>query len=266
MSMPVPPVDPGSTSDSGFEFDEDVPGFPRCFRCRYRLTGPTEQCVTCAHRALNYPDAYRRACGVCDQPLAQGTYCANRLCRDDRRRAFTRVYAIGLKERGSPLGQMIRRYKYMAKTGWALIFGRLLLGWLEQTMNPADVNLIVASPTYTGPPDWRLPHTEAVLDSAALQDARGLWPFDRQEPRAIVATGPRPQSAGASLAAKRTSAAVLATVLLVPDPFRVVGCRIIVYDDILTSGETMNAIAGALRAAGAAEVIGVVLARQTWSA
>jgi Phosphoribosyl transferase domain len=125
--------------------------------------------------------------------------------------------------------------------------------------------LIVANPTYIGPPEWRSPHTEAVIDSAALQDARGLWPFDQEEPRALVATGPRPRSAGGSLAAKQASAAALAKVLLVPDRARVADRRILIYDDVLTSGETMNAVAGALRAGGAAKVTGLVLARQTWS-
>jgi Phosphoribosyl transferase domain len=124
----------------------------------------------------------------------------------------------------------------------------------------------VASPTYIGPPEWRLPHTEAVIDSAAIQDTCGLWPFDQEEPRAIVATGPRPRSAGGTLAAKRASAATLARVLLVPDPNRIADRHILVYDDVLTSGETLNVVADALSAAGAAKITGVVLGRQTWSA
>jgi predicted amidophosphoribosyltransferase len=244
-------------------FDENVPGFPRCTRCRYRLTGPIEQCVTCASRELNRPDQY--ACEICDQALEPAMHCTNRLCQERWRRQFTRVHAIGLKERGSPLEQTIHRYKYRSATGWSLIFARLLLGWLEQTMDPAAIDLIVASPTYTGPPEFRAAHTEAVIDSAAIQDTRRLWPFDQQQPRAIVATGPRPQSAGGNLGAKRASAAVLATVLLIPEASRIVGRHVLVYDDVLTSGETMNAVARALRAAGAAKVTGVVLARQIWA-
>jgi predicted amidophosphoribosyltransferase len=175
------------------------------------------------------------------------------------------VRAIAMKERGSPLERTIIDYKYYARWGWSLIFARLLLGWLERTLHPHDVDLIVAAPTYIGPPKWRFPHTEAVIDSAAVQDVRGLWPFDQNEPRAIVATGQRSQSAGSSLAGKQVAAAELAAVLLVPDPARVIGKRVLVYDDVLTSGETLNAIAGALRRVGAAEVSGVVLARQAWS-
>lgn len=52
--------------------------------------------------------------------------------------------------------------------------------------------------------------------------------------------------------------------LLVPDPARVEGRRVVVYDHVMTTGETLNAIARALRQAGALEVSGIVLARQPW--
>lgn len=169
-----------------------------------------------------------------------------------------------MKEERGPLERKIHAYKYDKKWGWALIFARLLLGWLERTLDPHDVDLIVAAPTYTGPPEGRFPHTEAVIDSAAVQDVRRVWPFDQEDPRAVVATGQHMHSAGGSLAGKQAAAADLAGLLLVPDPARILGKRLLVYDDVLTTGETLNAIAGALRSAGAAEVSGVVLARQMW--
>jgi hypothetical protein len=41
--------------------------------------------------------------------------------------------------------------KYDGKTGWSLIFGRLLVGWLEARAGGDPPDLIVADPTYTGP-------------------------------------------------------------------------------------------------------------------
>lgn len=182
-------------------FDQDVPGFPGCGRCRYRQTGPIEQRVTCAHRTLSSPGV--RSFPTCDQALEARQPCGNRLCQEDWRREFTRVQAIAMKERGSPLERTIIAYKYHARWVWKLIFARLLLGWLERTLDPQDVDLIIATPTYIGAPKWRFAHTEAVIDSAAVQDIRGLWPFDQNEPRAIVATGQRSQSAGGSLTSKQ---------------------------------------------------------------
>lgn len=217
--------------DSAAAFDEDVPGFPGCKHCRYRQTGPTYQCVTCAHRTLSSPGA--RSCQICHQALTEGALCRNRLCREPWRREFTRMRAIAVKERGGPLEGRIQAHKYQ-------------------------------SPTYPGPPNRRFQHTEAVIDSAAVQDVRGVWPFDQETPRAIVVTGQRPQSAGGTLADKLVSAEEPSRFLLVPDPARVEGRRVVVYDDVMTTGETSNVIARALRHAGALEVSGIVLARQPW--
>ena len=243
-------------------FDEDVPGFPGCARCSHHLSGPIEQCVTCAHRTLTSREA--PSCELCAQLLMGKDPCHNRLCREPWRREFTRVRAIAMKQEGGPLERTIHAYKYEGKWGRKVIFARLLLGWLAQAIDPSEVDLIVASPTPTGPPERRFPHTEAVIDSAALQDVRRLRPFDQNEPRAIVAVGQRTRSAGSSLADKRAAAIQLVPLLRVPEPTLLTGRRVLVYDDVLTTGETMNVIAGALRGAGAVEVSGVVLARQAW--
>jgi predicted amidophosphoribosyltransferase len=50
------------------------------------------------------------------------------------------------------------------------------------------------------------------------------------------------------------------------DPTAVVGQRIIVIDDVFTTGNTLNAVARRLREAGAAAVAGITLARQPWGA
>jgi predicted amidophosphoribosyltransferase len=157
-----------------------------------------------------------------------------------------------------------QRYKYHSKVGWRLIFARLLLGHLEQTASPGDYDLIVAAPTYTGPPEYRDPHTQAVLTAAAAEDLPGRWPFDTHDPPALIAIGPQPRSAGGGYAAKAEAAARLAGTVAVPRPERVAGRRLLLYDDVFTTGQTLNALAHALRRAGAAEVSAVVLARAPW--
>jgi predicted amidophosphoribosyltransferase len=51
---------------------------------------------------------------------------------------------------------------------------------------------------------------------------------------------------------------------VVPDPARVAGERVLVFDDVYTEGLTILEVARALRLAGAAEVSQIVLARQPW--
>ncbi len=51
----------------------------------------------------------------------------------------------------------------------------------------------------------------------------------------------------------------------VPDPSRVRGKAILVYDDVFTDGLLLNTFAKRLRQAGASTVCQVTLARQPWS-
>jgi predicted amidophosphoribosyltransferase len=74
--------------------------------------------------------------------------CRNWLCEDQHRR-IERVHAIAYLS--GPLKTKIHSYKYQGKTGWALIFARLLVGWLEANASSNPPDLIVANPTYADP-------------------------------------------------------------------------------------------------------------------
>jgi hypothetical protein len=130
----------------------EPPGFPQCPKCPYRRMGPAWICVECASKTLEA--IARRACPICSQRLEDDSPCRNSLCRD-RNRRIERIDAIAYHS--GPLQDKIHSYKYDGKLGWSLIFGRLLIGWLEaHAGDPPD--LIVANPTYTDPAS-RVPAT-----------------------------------------------------------------------------------------------------------
>jgi hypothetical protein len=160
----------------------------------------------------------------------------------------------------------IHRYKYEAKTGWSMIFGRLVVGWLEAHAAGDPPGLIVANPTFAGGGDPREGHTERIIRSAAIEDAEGLWRFDTAHSvPVIVKTGPTGKSAGQAAPAKRASAAELRRLLTIPDPSVTDGRKILVLDDVCTTGSQLDAIAGFLLEEGnASEVRGLVLARAPW--
>jgi predicted amidophosphoribosyltransferase len=191
---------------------------------------------------------------------ADGT-CPNWLCTDPWRR-ITRIHAIAYQS--GPLQRVINNYKYAGARGWSLIFGRLVLGWLEQhAVAPPD--LIVANPTYTGPGGREFAHAETVLDVAAREDIMRRWPFDLGNPRAIVKTHATARSAAATAKAKRAAARELRLALSIPDPSRTAQRRILVYDDICTTASQLDAVAECLLDdGGAARVEALVLARAPW--
>jgi len=120
-------------------------GFPDCPRCTYLRSGPPSLCLDCA--SAEFEGIALGACPICTQILDHGS-CPNWLCADPGRR-ISKISAIAYSS--GEVRRMILRHKYHGKSGWALIFGRLLVGWLE-THGAADgPDLIVVNPTYLAP-------------------------------------------------------------------------------------------------------------------
>jgi hypothetical protein len=117
-------------------------GFPRrCQRCPYVRVGPARICTACASRALE--QIVPQACPMGSQMLDDGGYCPNWLCDDDGRR-IERIDAIAYLS--GELRVRIHRYKYEGRTYWSVVFGRLLLGWLEANALDNRPDLIIANP------------------------------------------------------------------------------------------------------------------------
>src|ERR1022692_702623 len=190
-------------------------GFPRCPRCPYVMMGPARICVACASKSLE--SIGPGACPICCQVLEEGVPCRNWLCNDAGRR-IERIDAVAYYS--GELASKIRRYKYEGKIGWALIFGRLLVGWLEAHARDGPPDLIVANPAYLEPADNGIGHIEAIIRSAAVEDVERRWAFDDETPAAIIKRWATAKSAGQSAAAKRASAAALYAALRIPDPAR----------------------------------------------
>jgi predicted amidophosphoribosyltransferase len=235
-------------------------GFPDCAKCPYRFAGPARLCVACASKTLEA--IAPRACPVCSQRLDNGSTCRNWLCTDPDRH-IERIDAIAYHS--GPLQKKIHSYKYDGKTGWSLIFGRLLVGWLEAHATADPPGLIVANPTYVGSGQPGPGHVEAIITSAATADYEARWTFDLAAPAAIIKTQPTERSAGRTATEKRIAAAELRAVLAAPDPARTQGRDILVFDDVCTTGSQLNAVADCLLHDGhAARVRAVVLARAPW--
>jgi predicted amidophosphoribosyltransferase len=201
-------------------------------------------------------------CPVCSQRLEDGSACRNWLCRDPRR-SVERIDAIAYLS--GAMQDKIQRYKYEGKAGWSLIFGRLVVGWLEAHAADDPPDLIVANPTYVAPGEPGPGHIEAIIRAAAAAPSGGRWPFDVQAPAAIMKTEPTERSAGRCFAEKRITAAALREVLKIPDPARTAGRRILVFDDVCTTGRQLDAVADCLvREGRAASARALVLARAPW--
>jgi predicted amidophosphoribosyltransferase len=244
----------------------DVPGFGACGRCRYAQSGYGALCFACARRTVEALAPRTESCAVCDLPFNAGEdFCRNPLCASDDRQ-FEWNYAIAM--RSGQLERAIDRYKVDNAWGWALIFGRVLAGFLEEEASTFRAfDLIAASPTYVGPGGRTFDHTRRVLEHAAADVMPGRpWPFDVDGEAAIIKMGRSRPFRGRSWQERRAIAREeIRPALFVPDPSRTAGRSILVYDDVFTDGTTLDEVARALRVQGqATTVCGVTLCRQPW--
>jgi predicted amidophosphoribosyltransferase len=196
-------------------------------------------------------------CETCALPLAPGAACPNFWCdREDR--GFDVVWAVG--RHTGPLRRAIAGLKYRGEVWQAPLLGELLGRWLLNH-GPCfdDTELILAVPGAPG-----RDHTQRILAAAgAFGPVSDLWPLDLGQDVLVKEGQTRPMVATASSELRRLWAAgELRPSLRVVDARAVRERRVLAVDDVFTDGSTLREVALALRAAGAAAVSGLVLARQ----
>jgi predicted amidophosphoribosyltransferase len=250
---------------NGFVLDPEPPGFGLCGRCPYRETAPPALCFACARKTIR--DLATERCLVCDLPFNPGEQkCQNILCGRVPR-YFDWNYAVAM--RTGVLQKAINQYKFDNRKGWALIFARVLVGFLEEERKLfKEFDLIVASPTYVSPEGdnrhWN--HTRLVIVKA-YEECYGEWPFDvGEDGPAIIKTAKTPRMTGRGWK-ERNDVAVnyLRPALSIPNPAMTRGKAILVYDDVFTCGHSLYEVARCLTLSGGARrVCGVSLARQPW--
>lgn len=235
------------------------PGFPNCRRCPYRTSGPPAICIACALSTV--PPLAGERCPICAQRLV-GDVCRNTTCRRPAdQRGFRRVAAVSVLT--SPLAETLRGYKYGGKRGWRFIFGRLLLGWLDRHPRAASrYDLILPNPSHAGREPYQ--HVELMLEVAAAEDVHRRWPI---HPAGLVKTRKTPRSAGGGLEAKIEAARLHAAAVRVAPELRghLDGARVLLIDDVFTTGAQFAAVGRRLRRrGGVARVDGLVIARTPW--
>lgn len=218
-------------------------------------TGPARLCQWCAAQTLEPAAPYY--CSVCGQALdTASARCGNSLCHaPDRAFAFNRAIAM----KTGALDDAIKLHKYHGRVGWAMIFARVLLGYLDTHPDVGTAHLILPMPAFDPSGD----HATRVINSAIDQDDHS-YPF-RVHPPVIVKTAQTTRMVATRNAAERRAAATeLYNALVVPKPVAVKGKYIVVFDDVFTGGHTLNAVARRLLYAGASTVAGLTLARAPW--
>jgi predicted amidophosphoribosyltransferase len=231
-------------------------GFGNCRECAYVGTGTASICFGCASETIE--EVALQRCMTCDGHLTERGRCGNPLCNDSPvSRGWDYIYAVAM--RSGHLKETIERYKYGNHKGWAGIFGRVLVGYLEEGMRAEDWDLIVPMPTYVGDGGRSWDHIDLIVEHASIEGpdlpfVRGVMGKTKATPRLVAQAGFR---ARAEVAEQYFGPA-----LEVVNPAAVAEKSVLVFDDVFTSGLTLREVAHKLKRAGAKDIAGVVLARQ----
>jgi len=240
MSDALAPEQPDATKDPWWQAALDVLLPPRCVGCGRRGAQVCAACVS-ELRPLG-----SNVCPRCGMPSTEGRVCRRCLGKETSLRAVLAGYAFEGTIRAAILA-----FKYRARTR----LGPFLTGALAAplTYRPLTIDLVVPVPLSAERLRLR-GFNQAELLAHPLAAGRG-WPVATDALTRIRDT--RQQT---ELPARERLGNV-AGAFGVPRPEAVSGKRVLLVDDVCTTGATLAACAAPLRDAGAEGVWGIVVAR-----
>ena len=204
-----------------------------------------EGSLLCEECEPSLPKLDQPYCSVCARPGQHGvcSYCAV------ERRGFDGIRAPYLFE--GAVREMVHDFKYRGVRAAAPTLGGLLVRHLRASSMPADV--VVPVPLHGSSERERGYNQSDLMARVVAADAD--LPFGRRALRRLRKTAPQISMAGYEQRRRNIEGAFECVQDLE-------GERVLLIDDVVTTGSTMSACAEALKAAGARSVWGLVLARQ----
>jgi ComF family protein len=229
---------------------------PHCAGCELRMSiaSPGAVCEECLAQIERVPEPICRQCGIpidsLEQRSEQCRACAETPPYFGCARAVTR-YRPGLSEDGQVVPSIIRRHKYGRNQSLSRALAQCLGEHLP--INGEDYDLVVPVPLHRGRLMWRGFNQAALLAAAvAKKIARPLDVVTLTRTRATS-----PQTAQDSAQRRHNVRGAFA----VNRPYRIVNRRVLLIDDVMTTGATVDECARVLRLAGARRVDVLTLAR-----
>lgn len=224
--------------------------FPRGKTCAWcgRPAGRGAFCRQCYGELFSWREQYQ-PCRYCGRLLSKTRGATCRQCRDESP-PFRRARAVGVY-RGI-LKDMIWALKYQGRRSLAVPLGHLLAGVVVTAFGSSRPGLVIPVPLTAARLQART-FNQAELLARTLGRELGLAVSGQALAR-VRETAPQ---VGLS---RRERWRNLAGAFQVQEPALVKGQRLLLVDDVMTTGATAAACTGALLAAGAAGVEVVTLA------
>ena len=158
---------------------------------------------------------------------------------------------------GGRTRELVRGLKYDGRVEHARDLGHLLFRQLDRRWERHEIGLVVPSPTHV---HRGVRHTELLVEAMRASDIERRWRFDDPSSPCVVKVRPTATAYGRDNDGRRQIADAVARALVVRRPELIEGRRVLVIDDVATTGAQLQAVAQVLRAHGATEVQALVVA------
>lgn len=222
---------------------------PRCLACAGESGSPGALCTPCWEATVFIDESACRRCGIpIENSLGLAAECAACIARPP---AFSRARSV---MRYDTARDLVLRFKHADRTDYVPAFA----AWLERAGAEllGEAELIVPVPLHR----WRL-LSRRFNQAALLANALGKRTRLPVLSNALIRTRPTP-SQGAMVSARARRRNVLgAFAVKSRAKRRLEGRHVLLIDDVMTTGATLEACARALRRAGAAGISALTLAR-----
>ena len=227
---------------------------PHCAACDVRVDGGQPLCVPCTGSLVELGPA----CPRCAEPLAAPPDVECVRCRV-LGEAWPLEAAAAPWRYGGALGRALRRMKVARRPDLARELAPLVAPFLGAVARAADVDVIVPVPLH-----WRrlalrgFNPAQAIVEACAGGDGAGPGAtVDARSLKRVRATAAQTGLSGSD----RVRNVKRAFEVPVRRVRNVAGKRVMIVDDVITTGATMASAARALIGAGAAAVIAFAVAR-----
>lgn len=222
---------------------------PQCAACGGRVAAGLPFCATCAPALLENSVACPRCAEALPGPRPE-------VCLRCRRRPLPLEQIVAPWQYGGALAEAIVRLKFQRRSEVARTLAPLIAPVLAATARAVDASLIVPVPLH-----WSRRLRRGFDQSQLLlAQAAAVSPLPCPVLGALRRHRRTPYQSRAALPERTRN---LAAAISVRPRWlaRLAGARVVLFDDVVTTGATLAACARALHGAGAASVVAVALAR-----
>ena len=231
---------------------------PRCRACQGRILGRDAE-YFCEHCREHIQLVGHPLCNVCGRPFpdASGDDHECGVCLERPPQFIAaRAWACYPREDDHPLREVVQKFKYARKVSLGRPLGRLMARGCQEFLREIDPDVIVPVPLYPKRLRWR-GFNQSVLLAREVSRAYGI-PMDL-----FLLQRRHETAAQTRLAEEERRRNVRGAFTLDPDrPIR--GKRVLIVDDVYTSGATVNECSRTLKQGGAKEIYVLTLARAVY--